>query len=201
MASCCSTTASPVAVSPARGCRRQLPCLCPHLHGGNRLPMPCVPAIDLCNGVDHGCEFKCVSSEGSFHCVCPEGQQLQADGKTCSSEYRASPRKGFPQTRHWEGLCVDGRGLVSSEKEPTGFCGKVEDTAGGRAAIQQDLDRLVSWAGRDLMRCSKSKCRVLHVGRNNCTHQDRLEADLLQRSCPSHHPISLQSVGPDTSTW
>ncbi|OXB53063.1 hypothetical protein ASZ78_003242 [Callipepla squamata] len=41
-------------------------------------------AIDLCNGVDHGCEFKCVSSEDSFHCVCPEGQQLQADGKTCS---------------------------------------------------------------------------------------------------------------------
>lgn len=47
----------------------------------------CLPATDLCNGVDHGCEFKCVSTEGSYHCVCPEGQQLQADGKTCSSEY------------------------------------------------------------------------------------------------------------------
>lgn len=47
----------------------------------------CLPATDLCNGVDHGCEFKCVSTDGSYHCVCPEGQQLQADGKTCSSEY------------------------------------------------------------------------------------------------------------------
>ncbi|NWY33471.1 MATN4 protein, partial [Pheucticus melanocephalus] len=43
-----------------------------------------VLSTDLCNGVDHGCEFKCVSTEGSYHCVCPEGQQLQADGKTCS---------------------------------------------------------------------------------------------------------------------
>uniref|UniRef100_A0A8C0EQR1 Matrilin 4 n=1 Tax=Bubo bubo TaxID=30461 RepID=A0A8C0EQR1_BUBBB len=41
-------------------------------------------ATDLCNGVDHGCEFKCVSTEGSYRCVCPEGQQLQADGKACS---------------------------------------------------------------------------------------------------------------------
>ncbi|XP_068843778.1 matrilin-4 isoform X4 [Capricornis sumatraensis] len=39
---------------------------------------------DLCNGVDHGCEFQCVSEGFSYHCVCPEGQQLQADGKSCS---------------------------------------------------------------------------------------------------------------------
>uniref|UniRef100_A0A8C8RK81 Matrilin 4 n=1 Tax=Pelusios castaneus TaxID=367368 RepID=A0A8C8RK81_9SAUR len=42
-------------------------------------------ANDICNGVDHGCEFKCVSTAGSYHCICPEGQQLQADGKTCNS--------------------------------------------------------------------------------------------------------------------
>ncbi|NWQ82358.1 MATN1 protein, partial [Columbina picui] len=52
--------------------------------GDNPVPLACLPATDLCNGVDHGCEFKCVSTEGSYHCMCPEGQQLQADGKACS---------------------------------------------------------------------------------------------------------------------
>ncbi|PNJ86132.1 MATN4 isoform 3 [Pongo abelii] len=39
---------------------------------------------DLCNGVDHGCEFQCVSEGLSYRCLCPEGRQLQADGKSCN---------------------------------------------------------------------------------------------------------------------
>jgi len=30
------------------------------------------------------------------------------------------------------------------------------------------------------MKLNKSKCRVLHLGRNNCTHQYRLRDDLLE---------------------
>lgn len=41
------------------------------------------------------------------------------------------------------------------------------DTLAGPATIQQDSDRLEGWAGRILMRFKKSKCRVLHLGRNN----------------------------------
>jgi len=44
------------------------------------------------------------------------------------------------------------------------------------------LDRLESWAGRNLMRFNESKCTVLHLGRNNHMHQYRLGADLLERS-------------------
>ena len=56
------------------------------------------------------------------------------------------------------------------------------DTPESCAAIQQDLDRLESWAGRNLIKFYKSKSRVLHVGRNNCMRQYRLGADLLERS-------------------
>jgi len=61
--------------------------------------------------------------------------------------------------------------------------GGVADTLEGCAAIQRDLDRLESWAQRNLMKLNKGKCSVLHLGRNNSMHQYRLGADLLESSC------------------
>ena len=60
--------------------------------------------------------------------------------------------------------------------------GGVADTPEGCAAIQHDLDRQESWAGGNLMRFNKSKCRVLYLGRNNRVHLYRFGADLLEMS-------------------
>jgi len=48
------------------------------------------------------------------------------------------------------------------------------DTPAGCAAIQRDLDRLESWAERNLLKFNKGKCKVLH--------QYGLGVDLLQSS-------------------
>ena len=58
--------------------------------------------------------------------------------------------------------------------------GEVADTLEGCAVIQQDLDRLESWAARNQMRFNKSRYRVLHLGRNN--YKYRQGHDLLERS-------------------
>lgn len=48
--------------------------------------------------------------------------------------------------------------------------GEVADTSDHCAAMQRDLDRPEKWAGRNLMKFRKGKCRVLCLG-NNLRHQ------------------------------
>ncbi|KAJ7399312.1 hypothetical protein BTVI_116096 [Pitangus sulphuratus] len=57
-----------------------------------------------------------------------------------------------------------------------------------RQRVVTILDRLESWAERNIMRFNKGKCRVLHLGRNNPEYQDGLEADLLESSSAEKDP-------------
>ncbi|GAB0190603.1 cAMP-dependent protein kinase inhibitor alpha [Grus japonensis] len=63
----------------------------------------------------------------------------------------------------------------------TELCGVV-GTLEGRDAIQRDLDRLERWARANRMKFDKAKCKVLHVGRCNPKHDDRLGEEWIESS-------------------
>ncbi|GAB0186081.1 mitochondrial enolase superfamily member 1 [Grus japonensis] len=56
------------------------------------------------------------------------------------------------------------------------------DTSEGRATLQEDLDRLVEWANKNLMKFSKDKCKVLHLGKHNPGVQYGLGSTWLESS-------------------
>ena len=77
--------------------------------------------------------------------------------------------------------CIEKQGPLSANLLIIQSWEGVADTPEGCAAIQQDLDKLESWAGRNLIRFKKSKHRVLHLGRRNYMHQYRVGDNLLEK--------------------
>jgi len=53
------------------------------------------------------------------------------------------------------------------------WCGR--QTGESRDAVQRDFEKLETWACANLMKFSKAKCKVLHMGQGNPSHKYRLD--------------------------
>jgi len=78
---------------------------------------------------------------------------------------------------------------LSNFADDTKLSGTVDMPEGGDA-IQRDLDKLERWVCVNLLRFSKPKCKVLHLGLSNLWYQHRLEDEEIEGS-PAENDLEV----------
>ncbi|KAM6937930.1 fibulin-7-like [Xenentodon cancila] len=100
--------------------------------------------IDECRGFHRGrpgrrCIHQCVNTPGSFHCVCPPGYSLAADGRSCTDVDECETRMHNCKADH---ICVN--------------------TFGGFQCVTVKCPRManLTYVKSDPMRCEKKPCML-----------------------------------------
>ncbi|XP_036085248.1 matrilin-4 [Rousettus aegyptiacus] len=128
---------------------------------------------DLCAEGRHGCQHRCVSSPGTFHCACNPGYQLAADNKSClaidhcsfgnhSCQHECVSTLGGPRCHCRDGhdLLPDGRSCQARD-----LCNGVDHGCEFQCVSEGLTYRCLCPEGRQLQADGKScnRCREGHV--------------------------------------
>uniref|UniRef100_A0A8B9BNN6 Hemicentin 1 n=1 Tax=Anser brachyrhynchus TaxID=132585 RepID=A0A8B9BNN6_9AVES len=94
---------------------------------GLELPFGCWSDINECEQVPKPCAFQCTNTPGSFKCICPPGQHLLGDGKSCAglerlNKVQAKTKKHVSQKLEISGLSHEAAARGSGPR-PSGTAG------------------------------------------------------------------------------
>ena len=89
----------------------------------------------------------------------------------------------YPRDLYWSPYCLSSSSECTLTKSADDIkLEGVADAPEGFAAIQRNLNRLVKWTDRNLMKLNNGKCKVLPLERNNPIHQYMLRTNQLESS-------------------
>ena len=87
--------------------------------------------IDECSDASHGCSADCLNLDGSYLCLCPNGQDLSVDGKTCTVVHQCYACDAVPDPGQCNQLETCPNGVRSCETKVTRVNGDIVSISKG----------------------------------------------------------------------